>query len=293
MAGVRRQYSICRRQFELIQEGEYVLLKRSRFSRQLFPCLLMIFCLVSDNYAQSRKPMKVFPLERDHIFIWVSPGAPEAATLQKLGLYTDGRVHKHVGQGTSSIVFLFENAYLELIWVDEPEVARQKSQEMGTDLLARVAWRQTGASPFGIGLHRLAAGGSDLPFPTKMYWAEWMEAGTFISIAESSANLGEPFYFVVPDYLAVPPAERLKQLLDNQPEYRKNFTHSLGLRRLTGLKIISNQPGKFSETTSLISKNGVAVVKRGKSPHAELTFDGNAQGKALDVRPALPLILKY
>lgn len=268
-------------------------LKRPRFISQLFLCPLLLFCWPFDSRAQPRKPMNVFPLERDHIFIWVSPGAPEAVTLQKLGLYTDGRDHKHVGQGTSSKVFLFENAYLELIWVDEPEVARRKSQDMGTDLLARVAWRQSGASPFGIGLHQLASRDSDLPFPTKMYWAEWMKAGTFISIAESSANLKEPFYFVVPDYLAVPSAEQLKKVLDSQPDYRKNFTHALGVRRLTGVKIISNQAGKFSETALMISKNGIVVVKRGKSSHAELTFDDGSQGKVLDVRPTLPLILKY
>ncbi len=43
----------------------------------------------------------------------------------------------------------------------------------------------------------------------------------------------------------------------------------------------------------MISKNGVVVVKHGKSSHAELTFDGGSQGKVLDVRPTLPLILKY
>lgn len=237
--------------------------------------------------------MNVFPLERDHVFIWVSPGAPEAATLQKLGLHTDGIIHKHVGQGTSSMVFVFENAYLELIWVDEAEVARRKSQEMGTDLLARVAWRQTGASPFGVGLRYRADGSRDLPFPTKRYWAEWMKPDTFISIAESSVNLKEPYYFVVPDYLAVPSAERLEQLLASQPEYRKNFTHALGVRRLTGVRIMSDRAGKFSETASMLSKNGVVEVKHGKSSHAELTFDGVARGKALDVRPTLPLILKY
>ena len=235
----------------------------------------------------------VFPLERDHIFIWVSPGAPEAARLQQLGLYTDGKVHKHSGQGTSSMVFLFENAYLELIWIDEPEVARRKGQEMGTDLPARAAWKQTGASPFGVGLHHRAAGSNDLPFPTKKYWAEWMRPDTFIAIAESSANLEEPFYFVVPDYLAVPSDEQLKLFLNSQPDYRKNYVHALGVRKLTGVKITSNVAGKFTETASMLAKNGVVMIKRGKSPHAELTFDEGSQGKTLDVRPTLPLSLKY
>jgi hypothetical protein len=268
-------------------------LKRSSFTCRLFLCQLLLSCLALDSRAQSQKPMNVFPLERDHIFIWVAAGAPEAAVLQKMGLYTDGKVNKHVGQGTSSIVFIFENAYLELIWVDDPEIARRRSQDMGTDLLARVDWRQTGASPFGVGLHQRAAGNSDLPFNTRKYWAEWMKPDTFISIAESSANLKEPFYFVVPDYIAVPSAEQLKLLLDSQPEYRKNFTHALGVRRLTGIQITSQQVGKFSETASMLSKNRVVVIKRRKSSQAELTFDDGAQGKVLDVRPTLPLILKY
>jgi hypothetical protein len=267
--------------------------KRSSLIGRLFLCELLLFCLAVDCRPQSQKQMNVFPLERDHIFIWVSPGAPEATVLQKMGLYTDGKVHKHVGQGTSSVVFVFENAYLELIWIDEPQTARRRSRDMGTDLLARVAWRQTGASPFGVGLHHRAAGNSDLPFPTRKYWAEWMKPDTFISIAESSANLKEPFYFVVPDYIAVPSAEQLKLLLDKQPDYRQNFNHALGLRRLTGIQITSNQARKLSPTASMLSKNGVVVLKRGKSSHAELTFDGGMQGKALDVRPTLPLILKY
>jgi hypothetical protein len=270
-----------------------MLLKKSRFLGQLFLCPLLLCCWGLAGRAQSRSALNVFPLERDHIFIWVSQGAPEAAMLQKLGLYTNGRIHKHVGQGTSSMVFLFENAYLELIWIDEPEVARRKNQEIGTDLTARAAWRQTGTSPFGVGLRHRAAGSNNLPFPTKKYWAEWMKPDTFISIAESSANLKEPFYFVVPDYLAVPSAEQLKQLLDSQPEYRKNLTHALGVGRLTGVEITTNHAGKFSETASMLSKNGVVVLKRGKSSHAELSFDGGTQGRALDVRPTLPLILKY
>lgn len=268
-------------------------LKRLRFVSQLFLCLLLVLYWAFDGGTQSRKLLEVFPLERDHIFIWVSPGAPEAARLQKLGLYTDGKVHKHSGQGTSSKVFLFENAYLELIWIDEPDVARRKGQEMGTDLPARAAWKQTGASPFGVGLHQREAGSSDLPFPTKRYWAEWMKPDTFIFIAESSINLKEPFYFVVPDYLAVPSAEQLKLFLDSQPDYRKNYTHALGIRRLTSVKITSDPVGKFSETASMLSKNGVVVMKRGKSSHAELTFDEGSQGKTLDLRSTLPLSLKY
>ena len=92
-----------------------------------------------------------FPLELDHIFIWVPRGASESAALQSRGLHTDGTLHQHTGQGTSSVVFAFENAYLELIWVDDPDTAGRRGQEMGTDLLARADWRRTGRHLSGSG----------------------------------------------------------------------------------------------------------------------------------------------
>jgi hypothetical protein len=233
-----------------------------------------------------------FPLELDHLFIWVSQGAPEAAALRSLGLHTDGTVHKHAGQGTSSVVFTFEGAYLELIWVDDPEAAERSGQKMGTDLLARADWRRTGASPFGVGLRRRAAG-NDPPFPTRKYWAEWMKPETFILVAESSAEVKEPMYFVVPGDIALPPPEQLEQLFLSQPEYRNNFAHPLGVRKLTGVEVTLDREGDFSSTASTLSRSGVVEVARGASPHAELVFDQGVRGESLPVAPSLPLTLKY
>jgi hypothetical protein len=233
-----------------------------------------------------------FPLELDHLFIWVSRGAPEAAALQSSGLHTDGAVHRHAGQGTSSVVFTFEGAYLELIWVDEPDAVERSGQKMGTDLLARADWRRTGASPFGVGLRRRAPGGAP-PFPVREYWAEWMKPETSILIAESSAEVKEPLYFVVPDDIALPPPEQLEQLFLSQPEQRNNFVHPLGVRKLTGVELTLNREGEFSSTASTLSLNGVVGVSRGAAPHAELIFDQGARGESLPLAPSLPLTLKY
>lgn len=250
-----------------------------------------LFCWPANSGAQSRRPTQTFPLERDHLFVWVAPGAPEAEKLSELGLFTDGKIHKHAGQGTASKVFLFENAYLELIWVDEPDVARGKAKDMNTNLVERANWRSTGASPFGIGLHYQNEG--DLaPFPAKKYWAEWMKPNTSIDIAESAVNVKEPFYFIVPEYLKVPSLEKLKQALESQPELRKVFTHALGVHRLTGITVVQDTR-RLSQTALLLAKNRLVFLKQGKATYAELTFDSRAQGKTLDARPTLPLVLKY
>ena len=235
--------------------------------------------------------MSDFPLELDHIFVWVPQGAPEAAALQSRGLHTDGTLHKHAGQGTSSVVFAFENAYLELIWVDDPDVAGRKGQEMGTDLLARADWRRTGASPFGVGLRRRAPG-DEPPFPTREYRSEWMKPGTFILIAETSADVNEPLYFVVPDDIAVPPPGQLELLLEGNPEMRRTFVHPLGVHRLTNAKIVVSGEKESSATASMLSRNGVMEVVGGESPYAELTFDNGARGEFLDVGPTLPFRLR-
>ena len=233
-----------------------------------------------------------FPLELDHLFIWVSTGAPEADALRSAGLHLDGTVHRHTGQGTSSVVFVFEGAYLELIWVDDAGAAERSGRKMGTDFLARADWRRTGASPFGVGLRRRAPG-AEPPFPTRRYWAEWMKPETFILVAESSAELKEPLYFVVPEDIALPAPEQLEQLFSSQPEYRNNFAHPLGVRRLTGVEITTARDVEPSETASTLSREGVARVVRGGAPHAELVFDGGARGESLTAAPSLPLTLKY
>lgn len=58
-------------------------------------------------------------LEIDHIYIMVTPDAPEAAYLQSCGLLLLNDIMHHEDQGTASCIFLFKNRYLELAWVQD------------------------------------------------------------------------------------------------------------------------------------------------------------------------------
>ncbi len=57
--------------------------------------------------------------ELDHLFLWASPGGVEADRLVTFGL-TEGEPNTHPGQGTACRRFFFRNAYLELLWVNDP-----------------------------------------------------------------------------------------------------------------------------------------------------------------------------
>lgn len=233
-------------------------------------------------------PQQPFPLELDHVFVWVSKGAPEAEVLEQAGLHLQPETHPHVGQGTASKIFIFENVYLELIWIDDEQVAAKNGERSGINLLKRARWKQTGASPFGVGLHRRAGYTGELPFPVRHYWAEWMQANTIIEFAQSVSEVSEPGYFVLPEYLSTgSPAgqQMLRERLKSNP-------HRLGVSRLSSLKIVTTGK-RLTSTSETLTRAGIVTVEQGKSPLAVLSFDDARQNKTIDLRPKLPLVLKY
>jgi hypothetical protein len=82
-------------------------------------------------------------LRVDHVFCFVEPGFPDEEDLRAAGFTVDfGR--EHAGQGTRNRLVLFDNAYLELIWVSDPAEAERN--------VLRLDRRASGPCPFGIGL---------------------------------------------------------------------------------------------------------------------------------------------
>jgi hypothetical protein len=73
----------------------------------------------------------------------------------------------HTGGGTSSLSILFENAYLELLYADSTVGDSASSPEDRAHWRRVFGWRESGASPIGVGLRRRADAPDSLPFPTE------------------------------------------------------------------------------------------------------------------------------
>lgn len=226
-------------------------------------------------------------VELDHVFVFVEKGAPEAKLLKDWGLTVSDKPYRHVGAGTASIGVFFQNAYLELVWVENEDELRAKEAEM----VSRAGWKGTGASPFGVGLHRRAGSTASIEFPTRKYSAEWMKPGTFIEVAEG-VPVAEPAVFIVPDYMAVGPGEKQQELLKKDPEFAKLFQHPVGVKSITSATITVT-PKTLGAVASTLTKGNVVKIQSGAAPLLELTFDGGSRGKSLDARPTLPLLLRY
>jgi hypothetical protein len=86
-------------------------------------------------------------LELDHVLVFVDPAVPEVAALEAAG-FPLTPVHPHPGQGTANRSLLFEENYLELIYL----ASRTEAESNVMRLDRRADWARTGASPFGFGL---------------------------------------------------------------------------------------------------------------------------------------------
>lgn len=219
-------------------------------------------------------------LELDHVYILVTKGAPEVRSIEASGFHLLDYVVEHTGQGTASRLFMFKNMYLELVWVTDKQELIQQSEQLGIDVIAPEDWRETGASPFGIGLHYKDNKVHPLPTPTKKSWVEWMPSSAWIEMIPK-ASIYEPEYFVLSEELA---------FID--PEAAKT-AHPLGVQYLTHLCITVVNRDTLGPMTQLLEESQVLQVRDGAFPLMELTFDNGVHNKSLDYRPELPLIIYY
>jgi hypothetical protein len=230
--------------------------------------------------TEAPKPL----VELDHVYVVVPDYQDASRRLAEAGITLDtGFVSRHEGGGTASVSALFENAYLEILWV-EPTVPLEEGNRSEVEELARAAaWSEGGPSPFGVGLRRTAGAPDSLPYSGDRETTEWAEPGTFFFSFHTSSD-AEPSIFVVPEYMALP--TWIGQAHDEDPSL---LDHGLGVSQITGVIIGTGSPPAAAEEIEL----PVLEFNQSALPVMELVFDGGHQNTTLDLRPGLPLILRY
>lgn len=219
-------------------------------------------------------------IDVDHVFVFVSPGAPEARSLEEAGLMVMPDTSRHTGQGTASISVMFENAYLELIWIEDAA----EFEDVGLGMPERKA--DPAGSPFGIGLKRTDPA-REIPFETEPYVSEWMGDADPIRMARWSGSVAEPLIFVVPE------AMRWDLAYERVPALQPFTRHELELQRLTEVRLVGPGVATAGGALGALAELGVVQIAEGDRHVVHLTFDDGAHGSTLDLRPALPVVLHY
>ena len=216
----------------------------------------------------------------DHIFLLVNEGAPEADAIARLG-FLEGSPNSHPGMGTANRRFFFDHAMLELLYVRDPAEA-QSEPIKPAGIWERSRYRETGASPFAIIIRR-GEEGEPIPFETWAWTPPFLPAGVAL-MAGKTASLEEPFVFVN----RVGP--RAHPFPDDKPE---PIEHPAGPRRITNARITYRQSAPPSEPLQVIQQLGLATFQHGTEPLLELTLDGGQGNTTHDLRPTLPVILRW
>ena len=168
--------------------------------------------------------------ELDHLFILVAAGGPEAARLiEVLGLVEAGSQSASRAGDREPAWFFFHNAFLELVWVDDP-VEAQSEVAARTRLWERRHERGPGASSFGICRrpcvpHSTSASSPQamLPFDHWEYCPPYLPSPLVIKMGTNSERVDEPLLFSI-DFNRRPDAYPV--------ERRQPFDHPLGLRNI-------------------------------------------------------------
>jgi hypothetical protein len=134
-------------------------------------------------------------LEIDHLFVFVEPpkegDTPAEARLLETAGFVESYRRNHPGQGTTNICYCFDNAYLELLWVnDTADVTSPLIRD--TKLFERSQWRETKTSPFGIALR------PEITFDTWDYRPPYLPPGMSIPVTTTSLDPRQPFIFTSP-----------------------------------------------------------------------------------------------
>jgi len=222
-------------------------------------------------------------LEVDRLFVCAKHGEKAISMLRQLGLYCPNTVVSSQSQGTRSQIFFFQNIYLAVIWLGD----ESPQLDTGINFAARVNWRDSHASPFGIGLSRKK---NLSRLYNKQYPVNDLVINNYVAYSQQNQKSSlEPLVFFLPDSLKY--GKILNKKLAQNQQY---INHPLEVNRVTNIKI-SARSGKRrdSDIINWTKSNKLLEIERASEPLMELTFDDGIKGKIFDARPILPVVFRY
>ncbi len=221
-------------------------------------------------------------IEFDHLFICTDIGADVAVDRLTAWGLLEGSPNTHPGQGTANRRFFFDNAMLELLWVEDAIAARSPQVErMG--LWERWEGRKGLACPFGICVRSTGDPG-ETAFPIWAYQPTYLPPGVSIAAGTNSKIVTEPLLFQIPF------GQRPDRYTDSKIQ---PLAHPIGVREITRVEIISPHASDRSPALQALLATDLVKLRWGEEYCIELGCDGEARGQSVDFRSDLPLIISW
>lgn len=228
-----------------------------------------------------------FTIELDRIVIFVSY-ASEVNALRELNLHHfEFTVHNYE-QGTISHFFFLENINLELMVIKNYPIASNYLMRYDVDLISRLRWQQTKASPFGLIFHyasnhqRCSRRRSDRSRKSQPIGTQPLTRINFS--LQNVRNLTEPICWMVPKSLTA------EHLLDNTSAVkRKLLAYNQQKSRVANIRITLSTFAPLSNAFSTIVDLNPIEFGRGYLPSLELKLDGDNLKQAINFS-SIPIV---
>ncbi|BCE01827.1 hypothetical protein TYM08_P1890 [Marinicellulosiphila megalodicopiae] len=210
-------------------------------------------------------------LELDHFFILTDKPIKAGEVLLEMGL-KESVSRNHKGQGTSNRRFEFSNGMLEILYIRDINEANNGPAK-NLNLPKRI--KNKDASPFGLIFRRRNDNTLNVPFDGWAYQPDFFEAPKAFHIGDNSENLAEPLCIYLPFIEPYKAQEKVGTF--------QTISH---IRLTTTIKVQSKTL-RFSGSAhklDIVTENEHLL---------ELTLDRGKQQLTKDLRPILPLIIKW
>ena len=170
------------------------------------------------------------------------------------------------------------------MWPDSTVTVAPGLERAAEKFRQRMLWRSSGWCPIGLGFRRTTPSNDALPFPTWSWTAEWMPKGSAMEMLTPRDDTRSPALFIEP--LALTNTEE-------QAARASRFHHPIGVHRVTAVRLVSPKTYQPIEPLTYLQRLRVLGVQSGDEWLVELTFDGGKRKKSKDLRPELPLVIRY
>lgn len=211
-------------------------------------------------------------MQLDHIFILVSPGAPEADALLNIGLI-EGTRNVHPGQGTANRRFFLENTTIEFLYINNIAEAVNGA---GKNLRLVERAIDIDGSPFGL-VTRVSAENVIPLFPSWKYYPDYFPKQMGFYVGENSDNFAEPLCICMPPALPRP---------KKAPEPNNSGWS------LTELQI-SIPAGSASPTLSAFEECELVTIRYNEEHRVKLVFNDAKNKEYKNFMPAIPLVIEW
>lgn len=228
---------------------------RERSSSPSFWLVDILFLLPGNSRAAAP------PLTFDDVWITVWAAPQDRDALKKAGFTISPRVNRDENRGTASINAEFHNAFLELMWSEPAGPAVRDARPAVENYPHRVEWRSNGRHP------------------------EWFPIDADSEIL-STPDAAQGSSVVGPRALAVTDVKGARGLVPT-------FVHPLGVKRVTGVRLFAPPASRPAEPLEYLERSGVVGLRTGMGWVVEITFDGGVKGSTKDLRPEVPIVVKY